>query len=81
MATEPPADGASGSPSARKDFAMTFDEANGRVVLFGGCLDGVCSELSDETWTWDGHDWTLHDPPEPRPEAAFWPTGARGKRR
>ena len=34
---------------------MAYDAAHGQVVLFGGL---PASDLSGETWTWDGHAWT-----------------------
>ncbi|MBA2544918.1 MAG: hypothetical protein H0V17_35070, partial [Deltaproteobacteria bacterium] len=45
----------SNRPSERRSHAMTFDEARGRVVLFGGQLG---PELFDDTWEWDGRAWT-----------------------
>ncbi|MFU8802305.1 MAG: LamG-like jellyroll fold domain-containing protein, partial [Bradymonadaceae bacterium] len=35
--------------------AMVYDSARGRVVLFGGEVEGVDSQ---ETWEWDGASWT-----------------------
>ena len=46
-------------PSARYDHAMAFDEASGKVVLFGG-VDST-GRLGD-TWTWDGVGWTQESP-------------------
>lgn len=42
-------------PSRRERFNMTFDEARGVTVLFGGYEAGT--EFGD-TWTWDGNVWT-----------------------
>jgi len=42
-------------PPARRAHAMAYDEANDRVVLFGGHASGA--KLSD-TWSWDGTRWT-----------------------
>src|SRR5262249_44097615 len=39
---------------------MAFDEARGRTVLFGGTSG---SALYDDTWEWDGVDWTMASPP------------------
>jgi hypothetical protein len=49
------------SPSARYDAPMIFDPEKHRVVLFGGqgLGDGQSGPLND-TWTWDGTSWTLH---------------------
>jgi hypothetical protein len=44
------------APGHRSGHAMAYDEARGKVVLFGGrasnfyCATGVC----DDTWEWDG---------------------------
>jgi len=47
-------------PPAREDFAMAYDPARGRVVMFAGefCPPfDSCTHLED-TWEWDGDDWT-----------------------
>jgi Galactose oxidase, central domain len=43
---------------------MVYDAATQQVVLFGGSGDGPA--LND-TWTWDGTNWTLQTPPESPP--------------
>ena len=50
---------------------MAYDAANGQVVLFGG---GACYQacLLDETWTWDGDDWSERRP-EHSPPPRFGP--------
>ena len=48
-----------GQPPARVDAAMTYDAANGTVVLFGG--QSRSSTLND-TWIWDGSGWTQAQP-------------------
>jgi len=45
------------APSPRGYPGMVFDEAAGNIVLFSGA-----SSLND-TWTWDGTDWTQQFPP------------------
>ncbi|HIE69915.1 MAG TPA: hypothetical protein EYP98_06940, partial [Planctomycetes bacterium] len=42
------------SPSVRRDHAMTYDSARGKVVMFGGYDSG---DVND-TWEYDGVDWT-----------------------
>jgi hypothetical protein len=56
------ASGATGSPSGRVLGAMAFDEARGRVVLFGGATftSGKPQPLGD-TWEWDGRAWRRID--------------------
>jgi len=44
------------SPSARASHSMVYDEANSRIVMFGGHDAGGASQ---ETWVWDGTDWAL----------------------
>jgi len=53
--------------SGRRDHAMTYDPVNQVIVLFGGYrADGM---LLNDTWTFDGTDWTAQAPasaPSPR---------------
>jgi cysteine-rich repeat protein len=46
---------AASSPAPRAEHAMAYDEARGRVVVFGG--DNGQGFFSD-TWLWDGEVWT-----------------------
>ena len=46
-------------PGALSGFAMTYDDARGETVLFGGGTGS--SSLWNETWTWDGEQWTQHE--------------------
>ena len=45
------------SPSARSFVAMAFDESAGVTVLFGGAA-GDTNEAQDDTWTYDGVNWS-----------------------
>lgn len=47
----------SGGPSEEGNAGLT--ESNGKVVLFGG--EGQDFNALDETWTWDGTNWTLQN--------------------
>jgi galactose oxidase-like protein len=49
------------SPPARDDAAMVFDSDHQVMVLFGGLglNQGQTGPLND-TWTWDGTNWTSH---------------------
>jgi hypothetical protein len=70
---------ASTGPSARNRAAMVYDEARGRVVLFGG--GGPNGQLGD-TWTWDGTTWTQLQPatsPSPRSAASLAYDRAHGR--
>jgi hypothetical protein len=47
-------------PGARDHHAMTFDEARGQTVLFGGVGATATTgprSLTPDTWTWDGLRW------------------------
>jgi hypothetical protein len=41
---------------------MTYDIARGVTVLFGGQMN-VSPYLSNDTWEWDGTNWTQRNPP------------------
>lgn len=58
-------------PSARGGHGLAFSAAGGHVVLFGGAALGAggSAELQD-TWTWDGTDWTLESPAHVPPARA-----------
>ncbi len=54
------------APSARTGHAMVFDSVRHRVLLFGGSTpSGIAdnTRATDETWSYDGVDWTLMHPP------------------
>ena len=46
-------------------MGMAYDAARGEVVLFGGRR----LRLLDDTWTWDGTDWTERSPRHRSPSA------------
>jgi galactose oxidase-like protein len=49
------------SPPARLNHAMAYDSVHGQVVLFGGqaYLNGT---VLNDTWVWDGSNWTQKTP-------------------
>jgi hypothetical protein len=49
------------SPPARYGHAMAFDPVHAQVVLFGG-YDISTAAGYDDTWTWDGTNWTQQSP-------------------
>jgi hypothetical protein len=57
------------APSPRAGAGMAFDAANGNVVLFGG-NDANGVDLND-TWIWDGQNWTQVFPPTSPPARSF----------
>jgi hypothetical protein len=60
----PPA--GSPSPEVLTGYAMAYDSARGRVLLFGGHedadFDGVPDTFVDETWEWNGSAWLEQTP-------------------
>src|SRR5580658_7534741 len=53
-------------PPARQTHAMAYDSAHGQVVLFGG-TNGyggiyITAQALDDTWLWDGSNWTGKTP-------------------
>src|SRR5690606_17141152 len=47
---------------ARNSHAMVYDSARGGTLLFGGYAGVFGSpDLFDETWMWNGSDWTRLD--------------------
>ena len=66
------------SPPGRSDFAMGFDAARSRAVIFGGFLNG--NSLND-TWEWDGATWAqvvTATQPSPRRDARLTCDPVRG---
>ncbi|MGI8552554.1 MAG: Kelch repeat-containing protein [Dehalococcoidia bacterium] len=51
------------SPPARDTASMAYDAATSTLVLFGGyvCNGATCAAVND-TWTWDGTNWTQQIP-------------------
>ncbi|MEZ4364802.1 MAG: hypothetical protein R2939_00780 [Kofleriaceae bacterium] len=64
---------AAGSPSPRTDFAMTYDGARRRVLIFGGTTAGG---VVAETWAWDGLTWREVTPAGVSPPARVGSTMA-----
>jgi hypothetical protein len=58
------------APSARGNFAMAYNSAADKVILFGGALVG--SVPADDTWEWDGAAQTWRELfPETKPAARY----------
>ncbi|MFH1744004.1 MAG: M56 family metallopeptidase [bacterium] len=45
-------------PSPRYGHRMAYDSVRRRVVLYGGTLSSDFEEGLDDTWEWDGTEWT-----------------------
>ncbi|MCU1346578.1 MAG: Esterase [Acidimicrobiia bacterium] len=48
-------------PAARYNSGLAYDATNSNVVLFGGTPSYMTMPFND-TWTWDGTDWTDQQP-------------------
>ena len=48
-------------PGGRNGHALVFDSFRSEVVLFGG-LDATFTTRLNDTWVWDGVDWTMRIP-------------------
>ncbi len=61
------------TPSVHAWGAMTYDQTLKKTVLFGG-YDGTNGTYSNETWLWDGTNWTrvTNNPPTARTLTAMW---------
>ena len=57
------------SPSPRQGAATAYDPTTGTIVLFGGG-NGIDPAFND-TWTWDGMNWTERFPPVSPPGQEF----------
>ncbi|HTR39482.1 MAG TPA: kelch repeat-containing protein [Bryobacteraceae bacterium] len=49
------------NPGLVAQEAMVYDEARGNIVLFGG-ISGTTFAATNETWIWDGNNWTQMHP-------------------
>ena len=71
------------SPTPREGAKMVYDSARGQVVLFGGSSNaGNGDNSNNETWVWDGTDWTQKSPvnnPTPRHAHAMAYDAARAR--
>jgi len=56
------------NPGLLSGHAMAYDDAHGKIVLFGGT--NPAGVFSNQTWVWDGSNWTqLH--PKTSPSARY----------
>jgi hypothetical protein len=68
-----------GTPSMNHSYAMAYDAARKRVVLFGGSKPNYSGPTND-TWEYDGTAWALRQPnavPSPRNGACMAYDSAR----
>jgi hypothetical protein len=46
------------SPAPRNGPSLAYDAGLSTVVLFGGAVGTCCSDSMNDTWTWNGVNWT-----------------------
>ncbi len=65
------------APAARSAHAMTYDDTNKAVLLFGGAGAALYRDL----WSWDGHAWRRlsNAGPAPRDDAILAHDAVRGR--
>lgn len=66
------------SPNQLGFGLLAFHEASGKIVYFGGDHNfafHIFIDASDDTWTWDGTDWTLESPVDRPVGLADFPIG------
>jgi hypothetical protein len=62
------------NPTARTWGNMAYDDATQLIVLFGGqTVISNVADLLDDTWTWDGTNWTQRTPATSPPPTIFLP--------
>ncbi len=61
------------SPAKRGTASMAYDASLGKVVLFGGSRLYSSAEGLNDTWTWNGENWTQRNPATRPP--ARWAAG------
>lgn len=60
-------------PPPTSSFGIAYDSLRGRTVIFGGHKDMPpdfapgFEVINQDTWEWDGNDWTQVTPPSPPP--------------
>lgn len=70
------------SPPARERHAMVYDSARNVAVLFGGRQPGSTTNLFNDTWEWDGTNWSPRPTttqPTPRIDMAMAYDAARSR--
>lgn len=59
-------------PHSRSDHAIAFDSARQRIVLFGGVQKtGTATTYFNDTWEWDGTEWTQVEDSGPAPRSGM----------
>ena len=63
------------SPPGRYGHVMVYDSAHGEVVLFGGANPLNRNQVFDDTWVWDGINWTQQFPQVSPPARLYYAMG------
>lgn len=58
---------AGSAPSPRAEFGFAFDAVRHEAVLLGGSNNLAFTGVDQQTWSWDGNDWTLESQTGPAP--------------
>lgn len=70
------------SPSARGTAVLAYDSKHSQIVLFGGQAGNGIQGVENDTWIWEGANWTLSHPaqsPGPRSNSAMAYDSAHGQ--
>src|SRR5262249_5238027 len=59
------------SPPARAFSAMSYDSGRGGSVLFGGSYYDGTTHYYNDTWEWNGTDWTQRTPANSAPSRRY----------
>lgn len=73
---------ASNMPPGRYNFGLASDPLRQKVVLFGGTRGFYISDVRNDTWEWDGQQWTQMHPatvPAPRLQVSMAWCGANSR--
>lgn len=50
------------TPGGKFHVTMAYDAVRDKTVMFGGHTNTTFGDPTNETWTWDGNNWTLEMP-------------------
>jgi hypothetical protein len=59
------------SPPVRAGASMAYDPGTGQLVLFGGTNGAANNAMLNDTWTWNGTNWTQQAPVTSPPGRAY----------
>jgi hypothetical protein len=59
------------TPPGRTGAAIVFDSTRNQVVMFGGAADNINLTPLNDTWVWDGTNWTSLSPANSPPARSY----------